>query len=124
MTGIDETKVRLPSAGEVRKEGGRLHDTLESLIKLAEDAAYDEEIARMCNRLEEAGSEDPLDDILELKDVLKRDELDVGVDIEKELEHAWMLDQLSLLEARGRTLDDVSGPPHLMITILKFITIL
>lgn len=123
MTGIDETKVRLPSAGEVRKEGGRLHDTLESLIKLAEDAAYDEEIARMCNRLEEAGSEDPLDDILELKDVLKRDELDVGVDIEKELEHAWMLDQLSLLEARGRTLDDVSGP-HLMITILKFITIL
>ncbi|KAJ7108454.1 hypothetical protein C8R43DRAFT_187702 [Mycena crocata] len=112
MQAIDALASRVPCAAEVQAEGARLDATLnkpraegKTLVSLAADAAFNLEVVRLCEKLEDPGTgRDALASMIAEKP--EQSSRLTAVDVKAELEHAWALDQAAVLDARGAVLDE------------------
>ncbi|KAJ3999378.1 hypothetical protein F5050DRAFT_1709810 [Lentinula boryana] len=107
---------QLPSAAHLKLEALRLQRVLgldtaghSSLLSSAEESAYCQQLELLVNSLEEVdGDEGEIYDVLQ-RLTIENDELDPEpLNIVRELEQAWNMDQLTILEARISVLDKAS----------------
>ncbi|KAJ6590037.1 hypothetical protein DFH09DRAFT_221007 [Mycena vulgaris] len=112
MRAIDSAASRLPAPSELQAECARVDNALnapraegKSLVSMAADAAFIQEVARLCEALE-----DPDTGADSLAAVLAQHHTPPAppppVDVKAELEGAWALDQAIILDARGAILDE------------------
>lgn len=101
---IEESARSLPSAEELNIEASQLHAVLNSkFLKSAQETALTQQINDMCELLEASDTEDGV-----LRQVLTDAHCDrASLDIQTELERAWSLDQVKILEAKEKLLDAV-----------------
>jgi hypothetical protein len=98
---IDQSTRRIPCTEDIKIEASRLSDTLDpKFIEAAQETAFKEQINIICEQL------DAENDILQrvLSDV---DDKGDTLDIRGELERAWFLDQLKILESKEKLLNVV-----------------
>ncbi|KAJ7503122.1 hypothetical protein B0H11DRAFT_1987888 [Mycena galericulata] len=112
MRAIDGAASRLPTASEMQSECSRLDAALnspraggKSRVAMALDAAFDLELARLCQELEDPETGSTALEAVLASDI-ERSTLPPVIDVKAELEDAWALDQVALLEARGAVLDE------------------
>ncbi|KAJ7496740.1 hypothetical protein FB451DRAFT_1386108 [Mycena latifolia] len=112
MRVIKGTASRLPTPSVLQTECVRLDTALnrpraagKSLLATATDAAFNREVARLCDILEDPDNDaDPLAAVL--AEDFEQPARPPAIDVKGELEHAWALDQAAILEARGSALDE------------------
>ncbi|KAJ7642915.1 hypothetical protein B0H17DRAFT_1216283 [Mycena rosella] len=111
MRAIDAAESRLPAPSKLRAECARLDTALntprasgESLFAATSNAAFNREVARLCETLEDPGTGAEA-----LAAVLSRDsersKRSSAIDVHAELQCAWALDQAAILDAREGALD-------------------
>jgi len=116
MRSLDNAIAHLPAPEEIKSEANRLHEIFNetnsakaSLLKEAEEAAFVEQVLKICARLDgSVVSQDILSKALR-EDQVTDNHVDshMRVDVKGELERAWALDQREILKSRGRILDKV-----------------
>ncbi|KAJ7725635.1 hypothetical protein DFH07DRAFT_970774 [Mycena maculata] len=109
MRAIDVTAGRLPTPSEMQAECSRLDAALNTPRaggkSLVADAAFNLELANLCQKLEDPEtSNDALAAVLATD--VEQPAHPPSIDVKAQLEHAWALDQAALLEARGAVLDE------------------
>lgn len=98
---IEQSTRRIPCTEDIEIEASRLFATLNPrFVEAAQENAFKEQINIICEQL------DAETDILQrvLSDV---DDKGDTLDIRGELERAWLLDQLKILESKEKLLDVV-----------------
>lgn len=112
---IDTWMDQLPSAAHLKLEASRLQHVIgldttgsSSLLLLAEESAYFQQLKSLMGTLEKADADDgEIYDILQRVTTVNNEAYSGSPKIVKELELAWNMDQLAILEARASVLDKV-----------------
>ena len=106
---IEQGAGKLSSAQEVQKDASQLCATLNAqFIESAREAAFQQQLHDICEQLDVDGAQNEgLERLLCGPDADSIAEGGGSLDIRDELEKAWMLDQLKLLESKGTLLDAV-----------------
>ncbi|KAJ3733861.1 hypothetical protein DFJ43DRAFT_1173900 [Lentinula guzmanii] len=107
---------QLPSAAHLKLEALRLQRVLgldttghSSLLSSAEESAYCQQLELLVNSLEEVdGDEGEIYDVLQRLTIENNEPEPEPLNIVQELEQAWNMDQLAILEARISVLDKAS----------------
>ncbi|KAJ3800298.1 hypothetical protein GGU11DRAFT_677624 [Lentinula aff. detonsa] len=107
---------QLPSAAHLKLEASRLQrvvglDTTghSSLLSSAEESAYCQQLELLVKSLEEVdGDEGEIYDVLQRLAIENNEPEPEPLNIVQELEQAWNMDQLTILEARISVLDEAS----------------
>lgn len=99
---IAKVEASLPTQEELTFEAERLHEALANsdLREAAQEAAYREELLRLCRLLEEGSA-------LPTTAPLGDSEPSEGLDVRKVLIRAWEHDQAAVLMAREKIFDQV-----------------
>ncbi|KAJ3863395.1 hypothetical protein EV359DRAFT_43212 [Lentinula novae-zelandiae] len=117
---IDTWMDQLPSAAHLKLEASRLQHVIgldttgpSSLLLLAEESAYFQQLKSLMGTLEKADADDgEIYDILQRVTTVNNEAYSGSPKIVKELELAWNMDQLAILEARASVLDKASSQLH------------
>ncbi|KAJ3908856.1 hypothetical protein F5879DRAFT_998372 [Lentinula edodes] len=117
---IDTWMDQLPSAAHLNLEALRLQHVIgldttgsSSLLLLAEESAYRQQLKSLMGTLEKADADEgEIYDILQRVTTVNEEVYPGSPKIVKELELAWNMDQLAILEARASVLDKASSQFH------------
>ncbi|KAH7876738.1 uncharacterized protein C8R40DRAFT_1169252 [Lentinula edodes] len=117
---IDTWMDQLPSAAHLKLEALRLQHVIgldttgsSSLLLLAEESAYRQQLKSLMGTLEKADADEgEIYDILQRVTTVNEEVYPGSPKIVKELELAWNMDQLAILEARASVLDKASSQFH------------
>ncbi|KAJ3810608.1 hypothetical protein F5876DRAFT_41461 [Lentinula aff. lateritia] len=117
---IDTWMEQLPNAAHLKLEASRLQHVIgldttgsSSLLLLAEESAYRQQLKSLMGTLEKADAGDgDLYDILQRVTTVNNEAYPDSPKIVKELELAWNMDQLAILEACASVLDKASSQFH------------